>query len=83
MAPITPASARAVGPARETEDVNLVGYRVVGILRVPVERQERQPALHVVAQAGAEHSAHETVDRAAAAHAGVIVDDLGGTVLGD
>src|SRR5262249_44132204 len=51
--------------------------------RLPIERQEGEPALDVVTQTGAEDPAQKAVERPAAADSGVVVDDLGDAVRRD
>src|SRR4029077_16582768 len=61
--------ASGVGASRKAEDIDFVALH-------PIERQEREPALHVAAHAHAKDAAQKAVEGSTAADAGVVVDNL-------
>ena len=80
---------RGVGAAREAEDVDFIRGLLVGVAGIVslfsvtvVEGEKGESALDIALHASAEHTAEDLVQQAAAAHAGVVVDDLLGAVLG-
>ena len=61
--------ASGVGASRKAEDIDFVALH-------PIERQERETALHVAAHAHAKDAAQKAVEGSTAADAGVVVDNL-------
>jgi hypothetical protein len=68
-APITPARARAIGAARETENVDLVAL-------LEVESEKPEGAFDVGLDAASNEAPENTIGQIAGADAGIVIDDL-------